>query len=194
MNKKSLYAVSTLMALMLVACGETSSVPTSSTPTSTVPSSSTTPTSVAPSSSVDSDETWGIVNGDFEDNTDDFAFLSAGWNAFIGGEVDQIVAEATYKTEGDNQYGALTMTSIGDATQWWHAQLRQNGVYVYASASYVLSFRVRAAEARTIRVTLKDGGLATRPINELSVQIGTPGKPKPLTSHQLQMALILNYN
>ena len=180
MNKKSLYAVSTLMALMLVACGETSSVPTSSTPTSTVPSSSTTPTSVAPSSSVDSDETWGIVNGDFEDNTDDYAFQSAGWNAFIGGEVDQIVAEATYKTEGDNQYGALTMTSIGDATQWWHAQLRQNGVYVYASASYVLSFRVRAAEARTIRVTLKDGGLSTRPINELAVQIGTTWETKTI--------------
>lgn len=180
MNKKSLYAVSTLMALMLVACGETSSVPASSTPTSTVPSSSTTPTSVAPSSSVDSDENWGIVNGDFEDNTDDFAFQSAGWNAFIGGEVDQIVAEATYKTEGDNQYGALTMTSIGDATQWWHAQLRQNGVYVYASASYVLSFKVRAAEARTIRVTLKDGGLATRPINELAVQIGTTWETKTI--------------
>ena len=176
MNKKQALTMSTLAALFLVACGEASSLP-SSQPSSTTPSS--TPSSVTPSSStVDPNEKWGIINGDFEDESDDFAFNSAGWNAFIGGEVDGIVASTSYKTEGSNQYGALTTDSIGEPTQWWHAQLRQNGVYVYASASYVLSFKVRAAAARTIRVTLKDGGLSARPINEVAVAIGTTWETK----------------
>lgn len=178
MNKKQALTMSALAALFLVACGEASSLP-SSQPTSTTPSS--TPSSVTPSSStVDPNEKWGIINGDFEDESDDYAFQSAGWNAFIGGEVDAIVAAASYKTEGSNQYGALTTTSIGEPTQWWHAQLRQNGVYVYAGASYVLSFKVRAAAARTIRVTLKDGGLSARPINEVAVAIGTSWETKTI--------------
>jgi hypothetical protein len=181
MNKKQALTMSALAALFLVACGEASSLP-SSQPTSTTPTSSATPTSTPPSSiTIDPNEKWGIINGDFEDESDDFAFQSAGWNAFIGDPtVDGIVATATYKTEGTNQYGALSTTSIGEQTQWWHAQLRQNGVYVYAGASYVLSFKVRAAAARTIRVTLKDGGLTERPINEVPIAIGTTWETKTI--------------
>ena len=178
MNKKQALTMSALAALFLVACGEASSLP-SSQPTSTTPSS--TPSSATSSSNtVDPNEKWGIINGDFEDESDDYAFQSAGWNAFIGGEVDAIVAAASYKTEGSNQYGALTTTSIGEPTQWWHAQLRQNGVYVYAGASYVLSFKVRAAAARTMRVTIKDGGLSARAIDEVTVAIGTTWETKTI--------------
>lgn len=185
MNKKQLLTISTLTALFLVACGEVPSLPSSqpSSSSQSSASSSVTPSSssVTPSSSsVTSNETWGIINGNFEDSSDDFAFNSAGWNAFIGGEVDGIVASASYKTEGTNKFGALTTTSIGEPTQWWHAQLRQNGVYVYSGASYVLSFRVRAAAARTMRVTLKDGGLTARPINEVPVAIGTTWETKTI--------------
>jgi len=180
MNKKHALTITTLTSLFLAACGGVSSLP-SSQPSSVTPSSSATPSSTTPSSStVDANEKWGIINGDFEDEADDFAFQSAGWNAFIGGEVDEIVAAASYKTEGTNQYGALTTTSIGEPTQWWHAQLRQNGVYVYAGASYILSFKVRAAAARTIRVTLKDGGLSARAIDEVPVAIGTTWETKTI--------------
>lgn len=185
MNKKQALTMSALAALFLVACGEASSLPSSQsssiTPSSVTPSS-TAPSSTAPSSStVDQNETWGIINGNFEDDSDDFAFQTSGWNAFIGDPtIDGIVATATYKTEDINQYGAFTTTSIGTSTQWWHGQLRQNGVYVYAGASYVLSFRVRAAAARTMRVTLKDGGLTNRPINEFPVAIGTTWETKTI--------------
>jgi len=180
MNKKQVLTISALGALFLVACGEASSLP-SSQPSSSTPTSS--PSSVTSSGpTIDPNEKWGIINGDFEDDSDDFAFNSAGWNAFIGDPtIDEIVASASYKTEGSNQYGALTTTSIGGPTQWWHAQFRQNGVYVYAGASYVLSFKVRAAAARTIRVTLKDGGLTSRPINEVPVAIGTTWETKAIS-------------
>ena len=171
MNKKQVLTMSTLAALFLVACGEASSLP-SSQPSSSTPASS--------SNNIDPNEKWGIVNGDFQDETDAFTFQSAGWNAFIGGEVDGIVAAASYKTEGTNKYGALTTTSIGEPTQWWHAQLRQNGVYLYSGASYILSFKVRAAAARTMRVTIKDGGLSARAINEVPVAIGTTWETKTI--------------
>lgn len=180
MNKKSFLSMSALAALFLVACGEassaSSSLPPSSSPSSTTPSSSET------SSEVPNDETWGIINGDFEDDTDDFAFQSAGWNAFIGGEVDAIVAAASYKTEGSNQYGAMTITSIGEPTQWWHAQLRQNGVYLYQGANYILSFKVRAAAARTIRVQIQGGGLTSKPtsLNEVPLEVGTDWQTKTI--------------
>ena len=182
MNKKKLLVLSVLTSLFVVACGEASSSSTASSSTASSSSSSTSSSSASASSSssVDSEETWGIINGDFEDESDDFAFNSPGWNAFIGGEIDGIVASTSYKTEGSNQYGALTTDSIDTPTEWWHAQLRQNGVYVYAGASYVLSFKVRAAAARTMRVTLKDGGLSARPINEVAVAIGTSWETKTI--------------
>jgi len=123
------------------------------------------------------------VNGDFEDESDDFAFQSAGWNAFIGNDTnDAIVAAASYKTEGSNQYGAMTITSIGEPTQWWHAQLRQNGVYLYANGSYILSFKVRAAAARTIRVQIHQGGLTSKPtsLNEVAIAVGTTWETKTI--------------
>ena len=118
MNKKHLLVLSSLTALFVVACADASSssvAPSSSSSTST-PSSSVS-SSTSSSSSIDSDETWGIINGDFEDESDVFTFQSAGWNEFIGGEVDGIVAATTYETEGDNQYGALSIESIADQTQ-----------------------------------------------------------------------------
>lgn len=184
MNKKNLLVFSTLTALFLVACGEasSSSITPSSSSASTTSSTSVASSSASSSSSVTSDEKWGIVNGDFEDESDDFTFQSAGWNAFIGGEVDAIVATASYKTEGSNQYGAMTITSIGDPTQWWHAQLRQNGVYLYANGSYILSFKVRAAAARTIRVQIHQGGLTSKPtsLNEVAIAVGTTWETKTI--------------
>ncbi len=195
MNKKNLILFSTIVALFLAACGSSSVEESSSTPSSSATTSETSSitTSVSSSSSSESSvssesssseepvETWGLVNGDFEDETDDFTFQSTGWNAFIGSlDPDQIEATASYKTEGDNQYGALTTTAIGDATQWWHAQLRQNGIFLYQNGAYILSFKVRAATARTIRVTLKDGGLSSRPINEVPVEVSTAWETKTI--------------
>lgn len=194
MNRKQILTLSTITALFLVACGETSSVPSSEsssvTPSSSVvpstsipPSSSVPPSSSSePSSSVEDNETWGIINGDFEDETDGFEFNSPGWNTFIGGAVDGIVATASYKTEGDNQYASMNIESITAATQWWHAQLRQNGVYLTAMGSYVLSFKVRATTARTIRVQIQGGTLTSKPnaLNELAVQVGTSWETKTI--------------
>ncbi len=180
MNKKHLLVLSSLTALFLVACGEASS--SSLTPSSSSSSTTSSSSSVSSSTSIDSDETWGIINGDFEDASDDFAFQSAGWNTFIGGEVDGIVASASYETEGENQYGAINIESVTEATQWWHAQIRQNGVYVYASGSYVLSFKVRASAARTIRVQLQGGGLTSKPtsLNEAAIAVGTSWETKTI--------------
>jgi hypothetical protein len=192
MNRKQILTLSTITALFLVACGETSSVPSSSSiapsssitpPSSVIPSSSIPSSSSEPSSSSPvSNETWGVINGDFEDETDGFEFESVGWNAFIGGAVDGIVATASYKTEGDNQYGSMNIESITGATQWWHAQLRQNGIYLNALGSYVLTFKVRATAARTIRVQLHQGGLSAKPsaLNELPVQVGTSWETKTI--------------
>ena len=194
MNRKQILTLSTITALFLVACGETSSVPSSESssvtpsssvvPSTSIPSSSSvTPSSSSePSSSVEDNETWGIINGDFEDETDDFEFNSFGWNTFIGGAVDGIVATASYKTEGDNQYGSMNIESITASTQWWHAQLRQNGVYLNALGSYILSFKVRATAARTIRVQIQGGGLTAKPsaLNELAVQVGTSWETKTI--------------
>ena len=190
MNKKNLVVFSTLTALFLVACGEVPSssiTPSSSSAPSTssaspTSSASVVSSSVSGSSSVGSSETWGIINGDFEDASDDFTFQSAGWNAFIGGTVDDIVATASYKTEATNQYGAMTISSIGAPTQWWHAQLRQNGVYLNAGGSYVLSFKVRAAAARTIRVQIQGGGLTSKPtnLNEVAIAVGTTWETKSI--------------
>jgi hypothetical protein len=183
MNKKHLLVLSSLTALFVVACADASSssvAPSSSSSTST-PSSSVS-SSVSSSSSMDSDDTWGIINGDFEDESDVFTFQSAGWNEFIGGEVDGIVAATTYETEGDNQYGALSIESIADQTQWWHAQLRQNGVYLYNNGSYILSFKVRAAAARTIRVQIQGGGLTSKPtsLNEVAIPVTTSWQTKTI--------------
>ncbi len=180
MNKKHLLVLSSLTALFLVACGEASS--SSLTPSSSSSSTASSSSSVSSSTSIDSDETWGIINGDFEDESDDFTFQSAGWNTFIGGEVDGIVASAAYETEGDNQYGSINIESVTEATQWWHAQIRQNGVYVYGSGSYILSFRVRAAAARTIRVQLQGGGLTSKPtnLNEAAITVGTSWETKTI--------------
>jgi hypothetical protein len=109
--------------------------------------------------------------------------MSAGWNAFIStGAADEISAEASYKTEGSNKYGAMTINSIGDPTMWWHAQLRQNGVYLNGGGAYILTFKVRAAAARTIRVQIQGGGLTSKPtaLNELPVQVGTTWETKTI--------------
>jgi hypothetical protein len=183
MNKKLLMTMSTLSAMFLVACAEPS-LSVTSTPTSTVTSTPTsTPSSTPSSSEPATTETWGIVNGDFEDATDDFAFESAGWNAFISpAAADGITATASYKKEGTNQYGAMTITAINAETRWWHAQLRQNGVFLYQNGNYILSFKVRAAAARTIRVQIQGGGLTAKPttLNEVPVLVGTDWQTKTI--------------
>ena len=95
---------------------------------------------------------------------------------------DEIVAAAEYQTEGDNTYGAMVFESTGDETMWWHAQLRQNGVFLYQNGSYILTFRVRAVEARTIRVQILGGGLTTRPtaLTELPVAVTTEWTTKTI--------------
>jgi hypothetical protein len=178
MKTNKALTLTALMTLFLAACGgvsESSSVTSSS--------SSSSSSSSASSSSGTSTETWGIVNGDFEDTTDDFAFNSPGWNEFVSsGADDEITAGMVYKTEGSNTYGAMVFESVGDPTMWWHAQLRQNGVFLYQNGSYILSFRVRAAEARTIRVQIQGGGLTARPtaLNELPVAVTTEWTTKTI--------------
>jgi hypothetical protein len=189
MNKKQALTMSALAALFLVACGEASSVSSSqsSASSASTPSSSSTTTTSQPTEV----DTWGVFNGDFEDDSDAFTFEpelpvlpTTGWQAYVAdATIDGIVASATYKTEGSNQYGAFTTTSSSDSipTQWWHADLRQNGIYLNAGGSYILSFRVRALAERTMRVTLKDGGLTVRPIDQVSVAIGTVWKTESIS-------------
>jgi hypothetical protein len=98
------------------------------------------------------------------------------------GAADEIVAAAEYQTESDNTYGAMVFESTGDPTMWWHAQLRQNGVFLYQNGSYILTFKVRAAEARTIRVQIQGGGLTAKPtaLSELPVAVTTEWTTKTI--------------
>jgi hypothetical protein len=196
MNKKQLLTMSTLTALFLVACGEASSLPSSQPSTSSVsslpssqPSTSSVSSSVTTSSQPTEVNTWGVVNGNFQTEVAFGTATQAGlWNVFIPTpEADGITATASYKTEtgSTNKFGAMNIASIdtnGKTTQWWHAQFRQNGIYLNGGGSYVLSFRVRALEARTIRVQIQGGGLTSKPtsLNELPVQIGTTWETKTI--------------
>jgi hypothetical protein len=184
MNKKQALTMSALAALFLVACGEASSVSSSqssaSSASSTTPSSSTTTTSEA-----EEVDNWGVVNGDFQTEVPFGTAEQPGlWNVFSPGPVtDGITATSTYKTEGTNKYGAYNIASIDTndkTTEWYHAQFRQNGIYLNAGGSYILSFRVRSLEARTIRVQIQGGGLTSKPTNldEVQVLIGTTWETK----------------
>ena len=176
MKTNKALTLTALATLFLAACGGVSE-------SSSVTSSSSSSSSSTGSSSSGTTETWGIVNGDFEDTTDDLAFNTPGWNQFVSdGAADEIVAAAEYQTEGDNTYGAMVFESTGEPTMWWHAQLRQNGVFLYQNGSYILTFRVRAVEARTIRVQIQGGGLTSKPtaLSELPVAVTTQWTTKTI--------------
>jgi hypothetical protein len=187
MNKKQALTMSALAALFLVACGEASSVSSSQTGTSSASSITTPSSSATTTSQTDEVITWGVVNGNFQTEVAFGTATQPGlWNVFIPTpEADGITATASYKTDSTNKYGAMNIASIdtnGKTTQWWHAQFRQNGIYLNGGGSYVLSFRVRALEARTIRVQIQGGGLTSKPtsLSELPVQIGTTWETKSI--------------
>ena len=176
--------MSALAALFLVACGETSSVTSSQSSASSASSPSSSSTTTSQPADVD---TWGVVNGDFQTEVVfGTGTLPGLWNVFSPGPVaDGITATSSYITEGTNKYGAYNIESIdtnGKTTEWWHAQFRQNGIYLNGGASYILSFKVRTLEARTIRVQIQGGGLTSKPtsLSEVPVSIGTTWETKTI--------------
>jgi hypothetical protein len=109
-----------------------------------------------------------IRNGNFSQPE---AFTGgAGWSTFISAG-DGMNATVTRV----NEEVVFTTTSITNDSQFWHGQLIHGGNIRLPKGNFKLSFRAKAAEARTIRVALEGDQIngTARAINELPVVLST---------------------
>ena len=105
----------------------------------------------------------GFVNGDFSDELN-------GWSTWVN-ESQGVAAE--YSVSEGVAIIDITEQSVVNDNNWWDVQISQKTLMLKAFESYTLTFTVQAESARKMMVQVQGGGLSSKPINEMVIDVTT---------------------